>query len=53
VFVFILASCVFVAPKNLLALPPLGGKGLGRPAQLGLPCAGLGYLTAIFCSKKF
>jgi len=27
VFVFYTASCVFVAPKNLLALPPLGGKG--------------------------
>jgi len=32
--VFYPASCVFVAPKNLLALPPLGG-GIGRPAQLG------------------
>jgi len=27
-FVFYAASCVFVSPKNLLALPPLGGKGL-------------------------
>ncbi len=27
-FVFYAASCVFVAPKNLLALPPVGGKGL-------------------------
>ena len=26
-FVFYAASCVFVAPKNLLALPPMGGKG--------------------------
>jgi len=27
VFVFYAASCVFVSPKNLLALPPMGGKG--------------------------
>jgi hypothetical protein len=27
-FVFYAASCVFVSPKNLLALPPVGGEGL-------------------------
>ena len=34
-FVFYAASCVFVAPKNLLAFA--GGKGIGKPARLGLP----------------